>query len=109
MGVSKIIKRNEQTCPNCGGNLKRYDKVKRIVRLKARAVRNIELPRKKCINCGKVHREITDEILPYKHYEPAIVKAVLEGIITSDTLGYEDYPCEKTMIKWRSQKLQFLL
>ena len=26
---------------------------------------------------------------------------VLEGLITCETLGFEDYPCEMTMIRWR--------
>ena len=32
-----------------------------------------------------------------------MIRGVLEGLITSDTLGFEDYPCEATMANWRSQ------
>ena len=42
-------------------------------------------------------------ILPFKHYEKDIIEGVTEGWITSDTLGYEDYPCEMTMKRWREE------
>jgi uncharacterized Zn finger protein len=96
-------------CPICGGNLKYYDKVRRMVRTKKRAPSYLELRRFKCAKCGKVHREITDDIFPHKHYEAEIILGVLEEYITTDTIGFEDYPCETTMIRWRAQKLQLLL
>ena len=34
---------------------------------------------------------------------------VLEGLITCETIGFEDYPCEMTMLRWLSQKAQLLL
>jgi hypothetical protein len=61
------------------------------------------------MGCGAVHRELTDDILPYKQYEAEIIRGVLEGLITSDTFGFEDYPCEVTMVRWKAQKLQLLL
>lgn len=36
-----------------------------------------------------------------KQYEADIIIGVLEGLITCGTLGFEDYPCEMTMIRWR--------
>jgi len=47
--------------------------------------------------------------LPYKQYEAELIIGVLDGLITYETLGYEDYPCESTMLKWLSQKQQLLL
>ena len=32
-----------------------------------------------------------------------IVDGVKEGLIDSDTLGFEDYPCELTMKHWREE------
>ena len=97
-------------CPNCGGRLKYYDKVSRIVRTKARKSRWIKVQRFRCCHCGRIHRELPDFIFPYKQYETEIIRGVLEGYITSETLGYEDYPCEMTMIRWRhSQNLHSLL
>lgn len=97
-------------CPYCNGNLKYYDSVKRIVRTKRRNARYIRIRRFRCRRCGVIHREIPDYIFPYKQYETEIIRGVLEGFITCETIGYEDYPCETTMIRWKSsQNLQVLL
>jgi hypothetical protein len=99
----------ETACPNCGGGLKHYDTVQRIVLSKGRAARRVEMRRLRCAKCGGVHREFPDYILPYKQYESDIIQGVLEGLITSDTLGFEDYPCEMTMARWRARNLQAML
>ena len=96
-----MITNDETACPKCGGNLKYYDKVFRIVRTKRRLTKHVELRRFKCCKCGSVHREIPNYILPYKQYETELIQGVLEGLITANTIGYEDYPCEKTMIMWQ--------
>ena len=93
----------EIICPNCGGDLKYYDKVRRISLTKFRESRHIQIRRFRCVSCGAMHREITDDIFPYKHYEAEIIRGVLEGFITADTLGFEDFPCETTMLRWKSQ------
>lgn len=105
-----MITNDETTCPNCGGDLKYYDKVQRIVRTKGGNSKWIEIRRMQCCICRCTHRELPDFIFPYKQYEAEIINGVLEGLITFNTLGYEDYPCEATMIRWvRTQKLQVLL
>ena len=38
-----------------------------------------------------------------------VIIGVLEGLITCETLGFEDFPCEMTMFRWLSQKAQLLL
>lgn len=104
-----MITNNESTCPKCDGCLKHYDKVRRIVRTKGRITNYIEVRRLKCVKCGAVHRELPEDILPYKQYEFEVILGVIEGLITSDTIGFEDYPCEMTMNRWRSRKLQLVL
>jgi rubredoxin len=104
-----MITNDKLTCPNCGGDLKYYDKVQRIVRTKGRNSKWIEMRRFRCVDCGHVHRELPDYIFPYKQYEVEIIRGVLEGFIFSYTIGYEDYPCEMTMIRWLTQNLQLLL
>ena len=66
-------------CPRCGGRLKYYDSVPRLVRTKGRQTSRVP------------------------------IFGVLEGLITCETLGFEDYPCEMTMLRWLSQKAQLLL
>jgi len=102
-----MVFNNATVCSVCGGELKYYDSVKRIVRSKRRATKRVIIPRVRCLKCGVLHRDIPDFIFPQKQYESEIIRGVIEGLITSDTLGYEDYPCEMTMRRWRSsQKLQ---
>lgn len=48
-------------------------------------------------------------IYPYKQYESEIIDGVIEGLITCDTVGFEDYPCELTMIRWKTQNIQLPL
>lgn len=103
-----MISTNESNCPSCGGVLKFYDMVKRVMRTKGRASERVKIRRLKCTKCGAVHRELPEFILPYKQYEAEIIKGVLEGLITCETLGYEDYPCETTMNRWLAQKAQLL-
>ena len=99
-----MVSTNESTCPKCGGELTHYDSVKRIVRTKGRVSEHIKIRRLKCRSCGIIHRELPESVVPYKQYEADMIEGVLEGFITSDTLGFEEYPCELTMANWRAEK-----
>lgn len=96
-------------CSLCSGYMKYYDKVPRIIRTKGRQSKWIKVRRFRCTVCGRIHRELPETLIPYKQYESEIIKGVLEGFITTETIGYEDYPCETTMIRWMTQKIQLLL
>lgn len=96
-----MIRNNQSACPRCGGQLKRYDRVKRIVRTKYGKKKELVLRRFRCIACRSIHRELPTIIFPHKHYEAEIIASVLKGVITCETLGFEDHPCEMTMIRWR--------
>lgn len=98
-----MITNNESVCPRCGGDLKCYDKVERIVRTKRGVSKRVKIRRLRCIKCGILHRELPEYILPYKQYEAEIIFGVLEGFITPETLGFEDYPCEMTMLRWKNK------
>ena len=92
-------------CESCGSDLKYYDKVSRMVRTKNRKASIITVKRFKCPVCNCIHRNLPDYIYPYKQYEAEIIDGVVEGFITCDTIGFEDYPCELTMFRWRSENL----
>ena len=92
---------NTLTCPKCMGALKYYDQVGRLVRTKGGLKTHIKLKRFRCTLCNGLHRELPEFIFPYKHYAVYVIEGVLSGYITSDTLGFEDFPCEKTMMRWR--------
>lgn len=88
-----MVSNDKSICQNCGSKLKRYDKVSRIVRTKGGKTSWIEIERFRCPVCGQIHRELPDYIFPYKQYEAEVIRGVLEGFITCETYGYEDYPC----------------
>ena len=87
-------------CTSCGGALKYYDKVRRIVRTKGGSRQDIYVERFRCVDCHTIRRQLPGSIFPYKHYDSEIIKGVLEGFINPSTIGYEDYPCEMTMKRW---------
>lgn len=96
-------------CSICGNSMKYYDKVSRIVRAGNRRSRWIKVERFRCCYCGYIHRKLPEDIFPYKQYEAEIIRGVLEGFITPETIGYEDYPCEMTLIRWKARRSQLLL
>lgn len=98
-----MIAKNASVCPKCGGHLRFFDTVKRIVRTKARVTEWIVIRRLRCTICGSLHRELPEELFPYKQYEAEVIIGVLEGLITCETLGFEDYPCEMTMSRWLAE------
>ena len=77
-----------------------HDHVKRTVRGMYGTKTNIYIERTKCTSCGRVRRVLPENILPHKQYDKEIVNGVKEGLITCETLGFEDYPCELTMKTW---------
>ena len=98
-----MINLNDKNCPICGGELKYYDRVKRIVRTKKGKKNDIHIKRFRCKTCNGIHREIVDDILPNKHYEREIILGVIERYITNETLGFENYPSEITMKRWLNE------
>ena len=103
-----MIKINEKYCPICKNKLKYYDNVKRTVKTKRGKTKKIVIRRLRCSSCKSLHRELPSSIIPYKEYESEIIIGVIEGLITPETLGYEDYPCEMTMNRWLSEKNRLL-
>lgn len=104
-----MVSMNASICPKCGGELKHYDSVQRIIRTKARRTSWMSLRRLRCVECGTFHRALPEVLFPYKQYEAEVIRGVLEGLITCETIDFEDYPCEMTMERWKAQKEQLLL
>ena len=98
-----MVKNGNMVCPLCRGGLKRYDKVKRIVRSKYGRRTYIFVTRLRCTDCKSIHRQLSDNLFPYKQYDADIIRGVIEGFITQDTIGFEDYPSDVTMRRWRNQ------
>lgn len=59
-----MVSTNVSVCPRCGGDLKYYDRVHRIVRTERRKTRKISLRRFRCMECRALHRELPKLIFP---------------------------------------------
>lgn len=59
--------------------------------------------RLKCTNknCGKLHNELPDCMIPYKHYGSEIIEDVVDEVVGPDDIETENYPCEGTMKHWK--------
>lgn len=91
-------------CKYCGGQVKHRDYTNRIVKSTGGKTSIIKIERVICIKCGRLSRVLPDNIEPYKHYDKDIIDGVKEGIIGSDTYGYENFPSENTMKRWKHDK-----
>lgn len=47
-----------------------------------------------------IHRVLPEFLLPFKHYERAIVEMGACGLISDDILEFEDCPCKVTIARW---------
>ena len=104
-----MVRAGEIFCPECRNRLSYYDTVRRIALSAGRAKRRLYIRRLRCEGCGRIHRELPDFISPRKLYEAGIIRGVVAGLITPDTEGFEEYPCEGTMRYWRTRNLQGVL
>ena len=99
-----MVKEDQDKCPDCGNVLKHYDYVSRVLKTKRGVKQKILVERRYCKVCHKVHRVITEDIIPYKQYERPVIEGVREGLISEETLGFEDYPSERQMKRWRREE-----
>lgn len=95
---------DKRICAKCNGELRHYDTVKRIVIRKGGVKKKVYVERLKCIKCGRVMRILPDNVRPHKLYEADIIDSVVEGVIDVNTLGFEEFPSEDTMKRWRAGK-----
>lgn len=93
-------------CPKCCVPLKKYDTVKRIVRGKNHSKKIVSIERYRCPKCQAIHRILPGTLYPYKQYEADIIDGVIQNLIDPDTLGFEDFPCEQTMKRWKKQGIK---
>jgi len=87
-------------CPICGGEIHYRDSRMRICKRYGGDKRQIRIRRLKC-ECGKLHNEIPDLLVPHKHYANEVLENVLDLVSTPDDETTEDYPCEATMSRWK--------
>lgn len=96
----------EIRCARCGGAVRKYGTVKRMVRGAGGEKEWISVQRWQCLSCKYVWRELPDDMERFKQYRKSVIEGVRSGEINCDILEYEDYPCEMTMRRWRDSGTQ---
>ena len=101
IGQFSFTSRETPVCPHCGSDLVYRDTCSRHYRLGGGTKVWFNIRRLKCPRCKKLHRELPDILAPYKHYHLDIIMGMLGGRLSSWEDEYEDYPCEKTVERWK--------
>lgn len=81
-GIFYVISKKPHRCPCCQGPLKVRDSRPRQLILSDETM-TFQLRRLKCQNCGALHLEIPDLILPHKHYSREVIENALHGNLLS--------------------------
>ena len=54
-------------------------------------------------NCRRIHNALPDFLVPHKHYSSEVIEDVIDDVVRpNDELNDSDYPCEKTMGRWKA-------
>ena len=70
---------SECTCPSCGGHLSVHDhRVRRVILKSGRKV-TLLVPRGRCPKCRRLHVELPNFVVPFKHYEDKAIQDVVDG------------------------------
>lgn len=96
-----VSRESTAVCPICGALLCPRDSRKRIMKNYGGICTYIRIRRMKCHACGKLHHELPDILVPYKHYAAEVIENVVDEIVTSASRIAEDYPGEETMKRWK--------
>ena len=98
-----VISEEDTICPECGSPLCRRDRKLRVHKEAGGKKSWFAINRLKCTNekCQRLHNELPDCMIPYKHYGSDIIEDVVDEVIGADDPGTENYPCEATMKHWK--------
>lgn len=93
------------------------DSVERLIRISSAEKYGIVIRRLICEDCGKIHRELPDFLLPHKHYPADCIEAEIDpgrqaGITDECENVICAYPELSTCMRWRwefKQKQEILI
>ena len=96
-----IESEEECICPECKSGLKYRDKVLRIQRYRDSEPKWFAINRLKCTNesCGRIHRQLPDEMVKFKHYSAEDIEDVIDEVVDENDVQVN--PCEETIKHWR--------
>ncbi|WP_092472327.1 DUF6431 domain-containing protein [Desulfotruncus arcticus] len=93
-----FVRSGEQNpCPCCGGTLKVIGSRRRSYIKDTGNINILVIRRLQCYNCGRIHHELPDILVPYKRYESKSI----ESVITSESL-LTVMADESTIWRWRT-------
>lgn len=98
-GMYYIVPSGVPGCPHCGGVMRIRDSKKRKLILSDGTVQTFVLRRYKCTECGRVHLELPDIMIPHKHYAREVIIETVRG----------ERKCsaeQSTIYRWNREKLQ---
>lgn len=62
------------------------------------------IERRVCKECGRSHRLLPNDLVPYKQYGAEVIEKVIDDdyeLSEEESLKYEDYPCDMTVQRWK--------
>ncbi len=99
-----MVKSVKDCCPFCGGELQSRGKVKRKIRVENGKRKTVYISRYSCKKCGRWHRVLPPNYIPYKQYTKDVVNGFKIGEISDANLEWENYPSESTKKRWSQDK-----
>ena len=86
-------------CPDCGGMLKVRDSRKRKLMREDGSVQLFRLRRLQCKDCGAIHLEMPDIMVPYHRYDRESIEGAVSG-------SRNDCPADDaTIYRWKKKQL----
>ena len=79
-------------CPICGGTLVFLSRRSRFVISYTGDKERLKIRRMRCSECGKIHHELPDYLVPYKWHCAETIESVITG-------NSENVPCETNVIR----------
>ena len=93
----RVLNRDVPLCPLCGAVMAGYDTRKRKSIDDSGERKTLLLRRLRCPQCGVLHLEIPEFLLPHKHYDREVISTVLSG--DSSSCPADD----STIRRWKKQ------
>ena len=94
-------------CPCCGERLNVIGSRKRMCKNSSGQTTVLIIRRLRCSNCGRVHHELPDCLVPYKRYESLCIEQVVTNSELSD-VGADEATLYR-LRKWFHRQLPYLL
>jgi hypothetical protein len=100
--------RSEETinCPICGGKLNVIGSRSRMILGSVGTPMTIIIRRLRCKECGKIHHELPDIVVPYKRYGAETIEKIIGG--ETRGVAIEESTLRRVRHWWRSCHLYFV-